>query len=192
MMNVKKFLEGEGYLSPQECKDQKLKKEKLVVVDRKKPGAKDPIPYHIIDTIDPKLDWTRVVGVFALGPQWQFKEWPQGWVFPADHFTNGKLPSLLLLRAALSLTRLFVFFPLAVKGFHLMYEDSPVDANIKSWNVTRIQVSRSSFSSSSSPSSNTSNPLWHRLTRPRGTLTLWLSSPSGTSLTSSWRKTNPT
>jgi len=62
-------------------------------------------------------DWERVICVFALGAEWQFKGWPREWNGPADYFAH-------------------------VKGFHLMFEDEKVDENIKRWNVSILKISK--------------------------------------------------
>ena len=77
------------FLTSEESKEKGVKKEKVVVIERKK-GPKEVVPYHVIDTVDAHTEWTRVVAVFALGPKWQFKDWPSGWSFPADHFSYGQ------------------------------------------------------------------------------------------------------
>jgi len=60
-------------------------------------------------------DWSRVVAVFVLGPEWQFKDWP--WHKPVDIFLN-------------------------VKGFHLKFDDQKVDANVKSWDVKVLNINK--------------------------------------------------
>jgi parafibromin len=116
LLNVKKFLENEQFMTNQEAKDQGMKKETMITVIRKK-GKSDSVPYHVVDSVT-KLkidDWARVVAVFALGPTWQFKGWPNNWQFPADHFAN-------------------------VRGFHLNYDDAKLDENIKKWSIVLLQV----------------------------------------------------
>lgn len=72
-------------------------------------------PYKIIDdaTKLPDQDWDRVVAVFVSGQLWQFR----GWKY-SD-------PTSLLSK---------------VRGFHLMHDGSPIDANIQSWNCKIIKV----------------------------------------------------
>ena len=126
-------------MTTEESKEKGAKKEKVVVVERKK-ASKEVVPYHVIDTVDAHTEWTRVVAVFALGPKWQFKDWPAGWTFPADHFSHGKSSSSSSCFVSHKERNNMEIFPLTVKGFHLMYEGTPIDPAIKSWNVTRLQV----------------------------------------------------
>ena len=63
-----------------------------------------------------KSHWRRAVAVFVQGPKYQFKDWP--WA--------NDLISLFL----------------AVRGFYINYQDSPIDENIKKWHVKILQISR--------------------------------------------------
>jgi RNA pol II accessory factor, Cdc73 family, C-terminal/Paf1 complex subunit CDC73 N-terminal len=63
-----------------------------------------------------KAHWRRTVAVFVQGPRYQFKDWP--W--------SNDLITLFL----------------AVRGFYMNYQDSPIDENIKKWYVKILQISR--------------------------------------------------
>lgn len=61
-------------------------------------------------------DWSRVVAVFVLGQAWQFKDWH--WSSPVELFSN-------------------------VRGFYLKYDDDALPAEVKSWNVKILTISKS-------------------------------------------------
>lgn len=63
-----------------------------------------------------KSDWKRVVAVFVQGNDWEFNDWPK------------------------SESRITIF--LKVKGYHLKYSDSPLNDNIKQWNVKVLEINR--------------------------------------------------
>lgn len=53
------------------------------------------VPYRVIDN-PAKLtaqDWNRVVGVFVMGPAWQFKGWPWDGN-PVEIFSKGNYYAL--------------------------------------------------------------------------------------------------
>lgn len=65
------------FVTLEEKKAQGSTRENEILIHRRK--TKDvSVPYRIIDNPN-KLsaqDWNRVVGVFVMGPAWQFKGWP--------------------------------------------------------------------------------------------------------------------
>jgi len=60
-----------------------------------------------------------VVAVFVAGPAWQFKGWPgiSSDGSPVDIFTK-------------------------IKGYHIKFEESRLDLNIKKWDVQVLQISK--------------------------------------------------
>lgn len=61
----------------EEKRKQGTKRETEILIQRPKPGGLT-VPYRVTDNPS-KLsyaDWDRVVAVFAMGPAWQFKGWP--------------------------------------------------------------------------------------------------------------------
>ena len=77
------------------------------------------VPYTLTDnpTKLTRGDWDRVVAVFVIGPEWQFKGWP--W--------DGN-PTIILTN---------------IKGFHLKWDEDKPDKNIGKWPVTTINLSKS-------------------------------------------------
>ena len=81
-----------------------------------------------------------MVAVFVAGPAWQFKGWPgiSSDGSPVDIFTKSKStipPSLPLsphYHDHLSCS--------TVKGYHIKFEESRLDPNIKKWDVQVLQV----------------------------------------------------
>jgi parafibromin len=77
MYNAKEFLEDGMYVSA-DVKAKELPKKPEVVRFLRKMGRETPIKYEVRDKpsgLSPK-DWDRVVAVFVLGKEWQFKDWP--------------------------------------------------------------------------------------------------------------------
>ena len=88
----------------------------------------------------------QVVAVFVAGPTWQFKGWPglSSDGSPVNIFSKSKsagfppslppfhLPFLPLILKPSSCS--------AVKGFHVKFEESRLDPNIKKWDVQILQV----------------------------------------------------
>jgi len=134
LFNVKDFLQSGEFVPWQDKKNAGIKKEILVTIEKgrseknsikkeleigysEEGSSNKGVPYHVIDSTA-KLttsDWSRVVAVFVLGPEWQFKDWP--WHKPVDIFLN-------------------------VKGFHLKFDDQKVDANVKSWDVKVLNINK--------------------------------------------------
>lgn len=75
--NVKEFLEDGVYVSP-EVKVKGLTKKVDIVFVQRKMGRERPVPYEVRDKIVglTSKDWERVVAIFVLGKDWQFKGWP--------------------------------------------------------------------------------------------------------------------
>ena len=76
------------------------------------------VPYRVTDNPSKlsNAEWDRVVAVFAMGPAWQFKEWPY----------NGN-PVEIFNR---------------ICAFHIKYDESKLDPNIAKWSVHVISLSR--------------------------------------------------
>lgn len=60
-------------------------------------------------------DWNRVLACFTLTSTWQFKGWK--WENPVELFQH-------------------------IVGFHLYFDDLPVDQTVSGWNVTKLALSR--------------------------------------------------
>lgn len=75
--NVKEFLEDGVYVSPEVKVKGMAKKVDIVFVQRKM-GRERPVPYEVRDKVQglTSKDWERVVAIFVLGKDWQFKGWP--------------------------------------------------------------------------------------------------------------------
>lgn len=96
--NVKEFLEDGVYI-PTDVKMKQMKgpKPECVTVQKKFSSDKDKVmtAYEVRDKPSTLKsdDWDRVVAVFVLGKEWQFKDWPF-----KDHveiFNKSKLPTLI-------------------------------------------------------------------------------------------------
>lgn len=59
-----------------------------------------------------KNDWKRIVAVFVMGPEWQFKDWPK------------------------SEEKVDIF--LKVRGYYLGFSDIPIPETVKKWNVKTL------------------------------------------------------
>jgi len=117
MYNVKEFLEEGKFITATEKKQQTPTKPTHLEI-KKRLGVNLPVPFHVIDCTT-KLtphDWGRVVAVFVLGQAWQFKDWY--WPAIVEIFVN-------------------------VKGFYLKYDDAVIPADVKSWSVKTLSVSKS-------------------------------------------------
>ena len=75
--NVKEFLEDGVYIAP-DVKVKTMPKKLDVVLVQRKMGRERPVTYEVRDKIAgfSSKDWERVVAVFVLGKDWQFKDWP--------------------------------------------------------------------------------------------------------------------
>lgn len=75
--NVKEFLEDGVYVAPDVKVKAMAKKVDIVFVQRKM-GRERPVPYEVRDKVAglTAKDWERVVAIFVLGKDWQFKGWP--------------------------------------------------------------------------------------------------------------------
>jgi len=115
--NAKDFLSEGVFISSIEKKNNGMKKENSIIIERKKANTDTLLRYQVIDNatkLSPK-DWNRVIAVFALGAPWQFKNWQ--WSTPVEIFSR-------------------------VRGFYLHYEDEAIPDTIKSWDVKVIAVSK--------------------------------------------------
>eukprot|EP00249_Psilotum_nudum_P016057 c25638_g1_i2 orf=215-1624(+) len=116
--NAKDFLEDGVYCPPDQKAKIVLKKPDLVTIQRKM-GRDTPVKYEVRDkptVLSPK-DWDRVVAVFVLGKEWQFKDWP----FKSHVEIFDK-----------------------IMGIFLRFEDDSVESAkvVKQWNVKIISLSK--------------------------------------------------
>lgn len=77
------------YVTTEQKKQEGAKRDNEVLLHRQRNGVS--VPYRVVDN-PAKLsasDWDRVVGVFVMGPAWQFKGYP--WENPVEIFAKGKL-----------------------------------------------------------------------------------------------------
>eukprot|EP00897_Mesotaenium_endlicherianum_P010886 jgi/Mesen1/9826/ME000007S09882 len=121
MCNVKDFLELGQFVPLEDASMAGARKRESVEVQRVMGrSAAKPVPFLVLDkpsTLKPK-DWERVVAVFVLGKEWQFKDWP----FKGGH------------------TEIFT----KIMGVFLRYDDASVEsaAAVRNWNVKIIAMSR--------------------------------------------------
>lgn len=117
--NTRDFMEDGVYVAPDVKAKQMPKKPECVTIQRKIGREKAPVTYEVRDKPSALApgDWERVVAVFVLGKEWQFKDWPF-----KDH--------------------LEIFNK--IMGFHLRFEDDSLDAvkTVKQWNVKIISISK--------------------------------------------------
>lgn len=118
--NVKEFLE-DGIYIPMDVKVKQIKGPKPDCVTVQKKFSRDRVvtAYEVRDkpsTLKPE-DWERVVAVFVLGKEWQFKDWPF-----KDHVEIFN----------------------KIIGFFMRFEDDSVESAkmVKQWNVKIISISK--------------------------------------------------
>lgn len=73
MYNVKDILQEMKFVTQEQKKASGSKRDNEVLIQRQKGGQ--TVPYRVVDNpakLSPS-DWDRVVGVFVMGPAWQFK-----------------------------------------------------------------------------------------------------------------------
>ncbi|XP_057319100.1 parafibromin-like [Microplitis mediator] len=117
MYNVNEIFGRLKYVTNEEQKAAGVQKKNQIIFQRpKKDGS--TVAYQIVDNVQKlsSADWNRVVGVFVLGPVWQFKGWPFDGN-PVDIFSR-------------------------IKAFHIKYDDMKLDANVAGWSVNVIELSR--------------------------------------------------
>ncbi|CAJ0568605.1 unnamed protein product, partial [Mesorhabditis spiculigera] len=116
MYNVRDILQELSFTA-EDVRKQQGKRENEVLIQRRKGGQ--TVPYRVVDTPQrlTSEEWDRVVAVFALGPTWQFKGWPRWNGNPTEIFNN-------------------------VAGFHLAYDNVPVEPNVAKWSVKVLALSR--------------------------------------------------
>ncbi|KAI1723905.1 parafibromin [Ditylenchus destructor] len=117
MYNAVDILQDLKFVSTEEKKRQKSKRENEVLIQRHKETG--TVPYRVIDNPLRLKDeeWDRVVAVFVQGPAWQFKDWKWGGN-PVEIFSN-------------------------VAAFHLKFDDQKIDANVARWSVHVLPLSKS-------------------------------------------------
>eukprot|EP01018_Ginkgo_biloba_P022160 Gb_19881 [translate_table: standard] len=119
MYNAKEFLEDGAYVAPDVKVKQMPKKPECITIQRKSSHGKSAVTFEVRDkpsSFAPE-DWDRVVAVFVLGKEWQFKNWPF-----KDHVE--------------------IFNKLL--GFYIRFEDDSVESAkvVKQWNVKIISISK--------------------------------------------------
>ncbi|KAK6913956.1 Cell division control protein 73, C-terminal [Dillenia turbinata] len=118
--NVKEFLE-DGVFIPTDVKVKQMKGAKPDCVTVQKKFSRDRVvtAYEVRDKPSSLKaeDWDRVVAVFVLGKEWQFKDWPF-----KDHVEIFN----------------------RIIGFFMRFEDDSVESakNVKQWNVKIISISK--------------------------------------------------
>ncbi|KAH8420844.1 hypothetical protein KR222_006504 [Zaprionus bogoriensis] len=116
MLNVKDILQELRFQSTSEKKLQGCQRESEVLLQRKRNNQ--TVSYRVVDN-PIKLsqqDWQRVVAVFVMGPQWQFKGWPWDGN-PVEIFSK-------------------------ICAFHLCFSELKLDANVERWSVTLLRLSQ--------------------------------------------------
>ncbi|XP_020811927.1 parafibromin [Drosophila serrata] len=116
MLNVKDILQELRFLSTAEKKLQGCQRDSEVLLQRKRNNQ--TVSYRVIDN-PIKLsqqDWQRVVAVFVMGPQWQFKGWPWDGN-PVEIFSK-------------------------ICAFHLCFSELKLDSNVERWSVTLLRLSQ--------------------------------------------------
>ncbi|KAL0457184.1 UNVERIFIED_CONTAM: protein CDC73 [Sesamum latifolium] len=118
--NVKEFLE-DGVFIPTDVKLKQVKGGKPDCVTVQKKFSRDRVvtAYEVRDKPSALKsdDWDRVVAVFVLGKEWQFKDWPF-----KDHVEIFN----------------------KILGFYMRFEDDSVESakTVKQWNVKIISISK--------------------------------------------------
>ncbi|KAK9874633.1 hypothetical protein WA026_005461 [Henosepilachna vigintioctopunctata] len=115
MYNVMELLQDLRFVTIEQKKAEGGKRNNEVLIQRRKNNH--TVPYRVVDNpakLNP-VDWDRVVGVFVMGPAWQFKGYP--WENPVEIFSK-------------------------VAAFHLKYDEMKLDANVAKWSVTVIEISK--------------------------------------------------
>ncbi|BFI25005.1 parafibromin [Marchantia polymorpha subsp. ruderalis] len=116
--NAKEFFEDGVYVAP-DVKAKSLTKKPEDVVIYRKMGRDHPVKYEIRDkpSVFSKKDWERVVAIFVLGKEWQFKDWPF-----KDHVEIFN----------------------QILGIFLRFEDDSVESaqKVKQWNVRILSLSK--------------------------------------------------
>ncbi|KAK9160965.1 hypothetical protein Syun_007306 [Stephania yunnanensis] len=118
--NVKEFLE-DGVFIPTDVKVKQMKGAKPDCVTVQKKFSRDRVvtAYEVRDKPSALKaeDWDRVVAVFVLGKEWQFKDWPF-----KDHVEIFN----------------------KIIGFYMRFEDDSLESakTVKQWNVKIISISK--------------------------------------------------
>ncbi|KAJ1384379.1 Paf1 complex subunit Cdc73, N-terminal domain [Sesbania bispinosa] len=118
--NVKEFLE-DGIYIPTDVKVKQMKGARPDCVTVQKKLSRDRVvtAYEVRDKPSALKaeDWDRVVAVFVLGKEWQFKDWPF-----KDHVEIFN----------------------KIIGFYMRFEDDSLESakNVKQWNVKIISISK--------------------------------------------------
>lgn len=119
MYNVKDFLEDGVYYAPDAKVKEMPKKPECITIHRKSGRDRTGFTFEVRDkpsALSPN-DWSRVVAVFVLGKEWQFKDWP--FKDHAEIFNK-------------------------IVGFYIRFEDDSVESakSARQWNVKIISISK--------------------------------------------------
>lgn len=90
MYNAKEVLQDLKFITTEEKRAKGAPRENEILLQRRKDGNLT-VPYRVVDQpgkLQPH-EWSRVVAVFVLGPQWQFKGWPWDGS-PVEIFSKSK------------------------------------------------------------------------------------------------------
>lgn len=119
MYNVKEFLEDGVYYAPDAKVKEMPKKPECITIQRKSGRDRTGFTFEVRDKPSALSlnDWSRVVAVFVLGKEWQFKDWPF-----KDH---AEIFNKIL-------------------GFYIRFEDDSVESakSVRQWNVKIISISK--------------------------------------------------
>ncbi|KAJ2999830.1 40S ribosomal protein S4, X isoform [Globomyces sp. JEL0801] len=87
LYNVEELLIKQNFVAADEFRKKGIIKPASVIIKRdpKKYAVSDFLVLDSIDSLKP-IDWKRVVGVFTMGQEWQFRSWK--WDKPVDIFSN--------------------------------------------------------------------------------------------------------
>jgi parafibromin len=136
MYNAKEILQELKFMTQEEKKASGAQRENEVLLQRRKDGN-STVPYRVVDNVA-KLtpsDWNRVVAVFVLGPQWQFKGWPWDGN-PVEIFSKSESERLGNHDSDST------YFSILVSAFHLRFDEMKLDANVARWAVKVLNISR--------------------------------------------------
>ncbi|XP_017051153.1 parafibromin [Drosophila ficusphila] len=142
--NARQLLQEMRYVTLEQARQSLSGEKRLdeIIIERVFQGR--TVSYRVIDNVSrlSPQEWERVSAVFALGPHWQFKGWPQG----GD-------PALICLR---------------VCAFHLHFKDMVPCKDLLGWQVHMLDLPRSERHSDCAVLSGFWNTLdQHMAVRPR-------------------------
>jgi hypothetical protein len=115
LQNAADLLERGHYVDPTTLP---LTRVQPVTIMRGNVGKHHEVQFEIYDNplTFSRSKWQRVVGLFVTGTTYQLKDWP----------------------SSNDITKLFLKY----RGFYIKYSDSPIEDNVKKWNVKSLNVHR--------------------------------------------------